>query len=189
MKRPPFYFVFDVESVGLHGEGFAVAGGIYTPRGACQREFAYACPPAEAKGDDDDRLWVAQNVPMMEVTHRLPVLVRDAFWKEWIDAKAQYPGIVMAAECLWPVEAKFVAYCIKGNPGQRKWEGPYPFLEISSVMVAAGMDPMGDYDREPGELPKHNPLADARQSARLLARALSEIDGNAKQPQPVGSGN
>ena len=30
------FFVIDVESVGLHGEGFAVAGGVYLRNGAAQ---------------------------------------------------------------------------------------------------------------------------------------------------------
>ena len=39
-------------------------------------------------------------------------------------------------------------------------------------MLCAGMDPMATYDRLPAELPRHDPLADARQSARLLVEAL-----------------
>ena len=45
------FFVFDVESVGLHGEAFAVAGGIYI-NAAAQSEFRFCCPLEEAKGDD-----------------------------------------------------------------------------------------------------------------------------------------
>ena len=44
MKR----FIFDVESIGLHGEAFAVAGGIYTENGNCLREFAFHCDPKQA---------------------------------------------------------------------------------------------------------------------------------------------
>jgi hypothetical protein len=53
--------------------------------------------------------------------------------------------------------------------------GPYPLHEIASFMTAAGMDPMATYARLPDELPKHHPLADARQSARLLWLAVSRI--------------
>lgn len=170
MKR---YFVFDVESVGLHGEGFAVAGGVYLENGAAQWEFRYACPLAEAEGDEPDRQWVKENVPVISETHRSPKAMRDAFWVEWEKAKAE--GAIMAADCLWPVEAGFVARCVYDDIEDRKWAGPYPFLEISSVLLAAGMDPLANYDRMPSELPKHEPLADARQSARLLSEALSKL--------------
>lgn len=178
------FFVFDVESIGLHGEGFAVAGGIYI-NGAAMSEFRYSCPLDEAEGEDDDRDWVKANVPVMEITHRTPNLVRNAFWDQWLKAKDTYPGIIMAAECGWPVEAGFVARCIYQDMPARKWSGPYPFHEIASFMLAAGMDPMATYDRLPSELPKHEPLADARQSARLLAQAIARIQNKTEAPLPA----
>lgn len=164
------FFVFDVESIGLHGEGFAVAGGVYLENGAAQWEFCFACDPRDAEGDVDDREWVSKNVPVFEVTHRTPDGVRDAFWGKWLKAKAD--GATMAAECLWPVEARFVAACVEDDPHGRKWDGPYPFHEISSIMLAAGMEPMKNYERTESEKPAHNPLGDARLSARLLAEAF-----------------
>ena len=166
------FFVIDVESVGLHGEGFAVAGGVYLPNGAAQWEFRLACPIDECAGDDDDRKWVKENVPAMEETHRSPKAMRDEFWRQWMKAKAG--GAVMAAECQWPVEAGFVKACIADDPS-RKWEGPYPLHEIASYLAAAGLDPMAKYDRTPSEMPMHDPLADARQSARLLSEALARM--------------
>ncbi len=174
------FFVFDVESVGLHGEGFAVAGGIYID-GSARSEFRFCCPPSEADGTDDDRAWIAANVPAMEITHLDPGGVREAFWREWVAAKERHPEIKMAGECLWPVEATFVVRCIQHRPKERNWEGPYPFHEIASIMLAAGMDPMATYKRQPSELPAHEPLADARLSARLLAEALRTMANEIEQ--------
>lgn len=164
------FFVIDVESIGLHGEAFAVAGGVYLENGAAQWEFRYACHRDMANGADSDREWVNANVPHIEVTHASPLQMRNAFWSAWEKAKAAKAE--MAAECLWPVEAGFVQQCVRDDEDNRRFSGPYPFHEISSYMVAAGMDPMATYDRTPSEEPKHDPLADARQSARLLATAL-----------------
>lgn len=168
------FFIFDVESVGLHGEGFAVGGGVYIA-GAAQSEFRFCCPLEEAEGDDADRAWVKANVPVMDVTHRCPSAVREAFWKEWQIAKARYPTITMAGECIWPVESGFVARCIYQDKAERNWKGPYPFHDIASVMLAAGMDPMASGSRDASELPAHDPLADARQSARLMAEAMRRV--------------
>lgn len=180
------FFVFDVESVGLHGEGFAVAGGIYI-NGSARSEFRFCCPLEEAEGDDTDREWVRANVPVMEITHRDPRGIREAFWAKWIEAKKQYPGIKMAGECVWPVEAGFVSRCIRRNAEDRKWQGPYPLHEIASFMHAAGMDPMATYERQPSELPAHEPLADARLSARLLAEALRTMANDKNQArEPSG---
>ena len=168
------FFVFDVESVGLHGEGFAVSGGVYIG-GACQYGFCFACPLEEAAGSESDRKWVKANVPLIEVTHSTPEGVREAFWGQWLKAKDAHPGICMAGECIWPVEAGFVSRCIAQDPEVRNWAGPYPFHDIASIMLTAGMDPLAEYDRLPGELPKHHPSADAAQSARLLFTALQKI--------------
>ena len=176
---PSHFFVFDVESIGLHGEAFAVAGGVYSAiDGSARSEFCFACNPGLALGDNDDRKWVAENVPPILVTHRNSNLMRAEFFQEWLSAKQQFPGILMAAESLWPVEAGFVAKCIADVPRERKWEGPYPFVEISSVMMAAGMDPMATYERTESEKPAHHPLGDARQSARLLATALRMVNSS-----------
>lgn len=166
------FFVFDVESVDLHGEGFAVGGGVYLENGAAQYEFRFACPIDSAKGDDEGREWVKKNTPVLEVTHHNPLGIRDAFWSEWIKAKTAYPGVVMAADCGWPVEARFVCACINDDPVSRRWNGPYPLLEISSVIMAVGKVPLAKYPRTESEKPEHDPMADARQSARLLAEAL-----------------
>lgn len=166
------FFVFDVESVGLHGEGFAVGGGLFLPNGAIQWGFKMSCPIDECIGTDEGRKWVKDNCPVFEITHRSPSMMRTAFWEHWM--KAKLDGALMAVECGWPVEANFLGSCIADYPS-RQWEGPYPLHEIASFMEIAGMDPMATYPRSPSELPKHDPYADALQSARLLSEALAKI--------------
>ncbi len=172
---PGTFFIFDVESVGLHGEGFAVAGGVCS-RNSIDMDFCFSCNPDMANGTPEDRKWVTENVKDLAYQFMDPSQVRQAFWNQWESAKVLFPGIVMAAECLWPVEANFVEACVKDDPQARNWGGPYPFHEIASYMAAAGMDPMATYERLEDELPAHNPLCDARQSARLLVSALIVLD-------------
>lgn len=165
----PLWFVFDVESIGLHGEGFAVGYILIDATGAQHEVGRYACPLTTAAGSEEGRLWVAQNCPNIVATHSTPRLVRDRFWQAWLAAKAL--GAVLVADCQWPVEARFLIACIDDAPDERRWSGPYPMHELASFMVAAGLDPMATYDRLPGEL-QHDPLGGARQSARLLVKAL-----------------
>lgn len=164
------FFVFDVESIGLHGEGFAVAGGVYFETGCKISEFCFSCDRSCADGMRDDREWVDANVPEIEINCSSPKEVRQKFWSAWMEAKAA--GSQMAAECLWPVEARFVRDCVMDDMSNRIWDGPYPFFEISSSMQASGMDPMGKYERHDSEQPAHHPLSDARLSARLLSESL-----------------
>lgn len=170
--NPPFWFVFDVESIGLHGEGFSVGVVVIDSDGYEPEAVRYSCPPSEAKGDDDGRLWVAKNCPIVAMpTHPNPEALRDAFWHFWGHWKGH--GAIMAADCPWPVEARFLAACVDQEP-DRAWRGPYPLIDVASVLVACGIDPMQEFPRIAGETPIHDALADARQSARLLTEALKK---------------
>ena len=176
MQTNQTYFIFDVESIGLHGEGFAVAGGIYSRDRKCLKEFAFHCDGNEARGTDSDREWIAANVTVhpSSILEVNPQSVRSAFWTSWMIAKLKY-GAVMFVECGWPVEAAFLEACIDDDPEVRNWEGPYPMHEIASFIAASGLDPMATYERMENELPSHEPLADARQSARMLFDALDKL--------------
>lgn len=171
------FFIIDVESIGLHGEAYAVAGGIYVDGVAIPgSEFTYACDPSLADGVESDREWCRENIPEIQVTHASPEAVKNAFWTKWREAKESNPELQMAAECQWPVETNFLSGTIALDPEDRRWKGPYPIHDIATAMLSAGMDPMKDYQRLPNELPKHDPLADIRQSARLLSEALRLVN-------------
>ncbi len=168
---PDVFMVFDVESIGLHGDGFAVAWVVVNRAGLRMGEGCIACPRDLCAGTDESRLWVDANVPPLEVTSPTPQHLRNTFWHEWrhwADA-----GAVLVADCAWPVEAHFLAQCVKLNHKEREWQGPYPLHDLASVMLALGRDPLATSDRLPDELPAHHPLHDARQSARLLIEALA----------------
>lgn len=173
MIRPSGYLVIDVESIGLHGDAFAVA---WVQADAEMNEAGSGClhvPLGLAEGDASSREWVEANVtlPQDSVECASPRMMRDMFWAIWTLTRAQ--GHAILAECLWPVEAGFLAKCIADDPIGRNWEGPYPFHDIASVRLAAGLDPLATCDRLPDETPAHNPLADARQSLRLFREAMT----------------
>lgn len=171
--------VFDVESIGLHGEGFAVGYVVVDGDGVTRAEARYACHPDKAAGNDDGRAWVRDNLPKIAFEFLTPRAVRGRFWIDWWFWKQQ--GAFLVADCAWPVEARFLAACVDDDPDARRWEGPYPLHELASFMVAAGMDPMADYERLSDET-QHDPLGDARQSARLLLTALAKLAGKPSEP-------
>jgi hypothetical protein len=166
-----YYMVFDVESIGLHGTGFAVGGGAFYSTGAQMASFSFACPSEGLKGDPKDIEWVNDNIPLLEITHRSPRQVRKAFWDTWLEYKSIYPGIVMVAECPWPVESNFLSACIQDDPSRIE-DAPYPLYDVSSIMLACNEDPMATWERKESELPNHDPLADATLSARILTSLI-----------------
>jgi hypothetical protein len=160
------YFVFDVESVGLSGEGFQVGVVIIREDGAILQEFCCQCSPSMAEGSPDGRSWVKENVPMLpHSTVHSTLDVRNAFWDFWEQMQDTYPGIMMVADVPFPVETGFLHQCLRDLYLRKS---PYPLLDLTSMLVARGYDPYMNHDRLPTELPKHHALMDARQSARLL---------------------
>ena len=162
-------FVFDVESIGIHGDSYAVAGALFDKGGVREgTEFLYAIDQSMASGRLEDHRWVRDNIPAFVPTHTTGFAMRQAF----IQQMHKHLSALIAGECVWPVEANFLSLCAKDDPVV---DGPYPLIDICSIMLAAGMDPMKNYNRLPNELPKHNPLADVRQSGRLLFEALRKL--------------
>lgn len=183
--------VFDVESVGLQGEGFAV-GWVVIEGGKIVDEGWCACPHHKAKGSTEGRKWVDENVPkgvLAPDRHHVrpsPRQVRDSFWEVW--DRERKLGTTLWADCAWPVEARFLIACIEdarqaspkflGSSNLpytlRCWDGPYPLHEISTIRRAAGLaggEVSSHESRAQSEYPAHHPLHDACQSARLLLEA------------------
>lgn len=173
------FMVFDVESVGLHGEGFAVGWVVVDRSGKEMAAATYECDSGKARGIcdadiDPSRKWVAENVRTRGIGVRAhPSHVRDEFWRAWLYANEH--GATLWADCCWPVEARFLDACVEDDPETREWQGPYPLYDVATLRLAAGLDPLATVERLPSEMPQHDPLADARQSARLLIEALKSL--------------
>jgi len=168
------FMVFDVESVGLHGEGFAVGWTVVNRSGEELSCGCIDCRPETVNGSRSGREWIVEHVPELNSTHGSPRELRKDFWGEWQMWK--HRGAILAADVPWPVETRFLAACVDDDYAEREWQGPYPLIDVASVRLAVGFDPLATEDRRPDELPIHDPLADARQSARLLIEALARID-------------
>ncbi|KPV49201.1 hypothetical protein SE17_33960 [Kouleothrix aurantiaca] len=165
------YMVFDVESVGLQGEGYAVGYVVVDGAGNELEAWRGACSPDAAQGGINGRAWIAANTPVIPVDFTTPHALRNRFWAAW--ERWEERGAVLVADCAWPVEARFLAACVDDELSVRSWQGPYPLHDVATARLLAGFDPLATVERLPTELPQHDPLADARQSARLWLEALN----------------
>lgn len=187
----PNYMVFDIESIGLYGEGFAVGWVVVDETGKELASQCLACHHQAAKGSDTDRIWVKENVlPALgqEVVTMLdnPAMLRAAFWESWMHWKQK--GAYLVADCCFPVETRFLDACVQDKP-EHALNAPYPLLDVASFLCAAGLDPIREFSRLPEELPKHNPIRDARQSARIFLDALGIINQRLGGTSGINTGN
>lgn len=184
MKLPKLIMSLDVESVGLHGEPFAFGYVVVDTETRAEVETFFArCPLAAARGLKPGRDWVTEHVepalciPVDRVNGARecadPRELLEVFWQEWELWRGR--GVWLVADCPWPVEARFLAACIDAAEGARDWHGPYPLIDVASARLAADLSPLGSDVRLPSESPVHHPVADARQSARLLLESLDLV--------------
>lgn len=171
------YLVLDVESLGFYGKGFAY-GFVVVDEAGKRLEEGIETYSSWIKRSASDLLphetWALNNVvPVLppDTCDSLQV-IRDRFWKVWM--KWEQQGAYLVADCPFPVETNFLTECVKDDLIARQSDAPYPLLDVASTMYKAGMNPMESYSREADELPQHNPLCDARQSARLFLEAMQK---------------
>lgn len=171
-SKAPYIFSVDAESLGLYGTPFAV--GAVVIEKATEKEVAnfYGRCPVEILPDyspeHSSLEWLTKNVipHLGPVTHETTNELYNAFWTFYTTWRSQCD---IVGDCLYPVEANLFMHCVKcGDPSEnRQWKAPYPFHELATKMMLKGKDPNKTYSRLENELPVHNAIADARQSARL----------------------
>ena len=155
----------DAECNGLAGRAFCVAAS-WSNRETELDLVVYRCP---INGTPDP--WVVDNV--------LPALVdvpqtHDTYEEMLDDLRAvidtwggkQTP---MLGHVIWPVEARLL---LDMYPAERIWRGPYPLLDVASILHARGYEPtsVDSYLTTHGiPVPSgspHHPLYDARAAER-----------------------
>ena len=181
---PTFYFIADVESIGLHGEGFAAAY-VVLDRKFNSIEFAcFACSPDAATGDASDRNWIADMLKKLSDQNQSIVLncvtpkaVRQQLFSAWLQWREK--GASFFADCTWPVEANFLSSAMAEHIAQHgepaKWQGPYPVVDIMTLEFAAlyrnpsFVSPI----RDEQQYALHHPLHDAQFSGQRLKAFLA----------------
>jgi hypothetical protein len=168
-----YIFSIDVECVGLYGDVFSVGVSIMDQTG---NEIDNLFLRADHNINNNNYNNLFDNIKWIE-EHVIPTLdpincdnlldLRDHFWDFYIESKKKYPNMIVISDCGSPCESGFFRTCILDDLVHRQWLGPYPLHELGTLLLARGKDPVGTYERNNDELPKHNPLCDARQSGRI----------------------
>lgn len=144
-------FIFDVESISLHGEAFAFAAAVFDQKGKMidKMELVATIPMQSASN------WVRINViPAlnMDNTCQTGLELRNAFYEFYQKHK---PNSIIVADCTFPVETNFLSAVAADDP-DREFEMPYPLYDIANF-VSVDVDRAAVVNRP---LRKHNPLDD-----------------------------
>lgn len=160
------YFVFDVESAGLYGEGFAVGYVVFDDYSFLEVASGWKSSGLYSVGcKAEDSKWLHENLPYEVLNPDYKMSVKELH--EWFEFELKkFPDACLVSDCAFPVEMNFLKAC--------KIQ-PYPLHEVATALLMAGRDPVGTYGRKPTELPKHHPLCDARQSGRVFMECIAYV--------------
>lgn len=172
------YFVFDVESAGLYGDGFAVGYAVVDDEDFCTHASDWrtagigAVECDESLGD-----WLRGHIPaevlfpeQFDDVPKLSIIGLRAWFESELE---KFPGCILVSDCAFPVEANWLLACKIAA---------YPLIDVSTALLCSGKDPTGTFERLPYELPAHHPLHDARQSARILLECFESTGFKKCQP-------
>lgn len=161
-----FLMIVDAESNGLYGEILSVAAIVLD-----DQYLEIDCYYAERDLSRIETIdpWVTENVvPLFNQEHvyQSEAELLEHFWGFWM----KYQGQVTAmADVSYPVEANLFRKCIEKNLPERRFLGPFPFLDLSTFLLAKGYDPLVDrqrlIDQPIGE--QHNALVDVRVAGKI----------------------
>jgi len=170
-------FSFDAETNGLWGDAFAISAAVYEDGKLTNSFTSYLGPDGVTDG------WVRDNVlPKLDgltKTHDSYDAMLAAFAEFYLAHKKDADVI---AHIGVPVEAKVLLDMHqKGLIGD--WDGPFPFLDVASVLKARGFDPtsVDEYNKEfslmdgvpeAEGLASHHPLYDSVAAARAYMHLI-----------------
>lgn len=156
------YLFVDAETDGLYGRFLSVAALVCDEQGEELEQFSCRWDFTEA---DIESPWVRENVlPLLADEQILPTEedMLEAFWRFY----KKQGEVLCIGDVIYPVECRLFEKCVRLDQEARAFEGPYPLLDLSSMLYARGIDPLKDRLELAGTdgLARHNALDDVRMS-------------------------
>ncbi|HHV75851.1 MAG TPA: hypothetical protein GXX39_00555 [Syntrophothermus lipocalidus] len=163
------YFFVDAETDGLYGAVIAVAAAVYAVSGEEWIEVETFQGVVDLENYQVTDEWVRANV-LPVISGDMPIYpseseLLEAFWSFWMKHRE---GCLCIADVAYPVETCLFKKCVSRNEPERRFQGPYPLLDLSTALYVKGLDPLIDRRALIADeaVMLHDPLHDARLAAK-----------------------
>lgn len=157
----------DAESDGLYGSFLTVAL-VAADRDGNIIERAYYGISQENMQISDD--WVRANVRPVLGEYEACENEDELLEKAWVFWLKYSQDAYAVADVASPVESRLFMQCVLKDEQTRRWQAPFPLLDLSSMLMAAGYDPLENRDELLGRTAStklHNALYDAETEAAV----------------------
>ena len=168
------YMFIDAETDGLYGSVLSVASIVCDEEGR-QVDSFYGfldCHSDEIKDD-----WVKEHVyPYLKqdgnnsYEYKSEKEMLSAFWSFYRNSGECY----CIGDVIYPVEAHLMRRCVEMDLNERIFQGPFPFLDLSSMLYAKGIDPNIERRQlvDCSKYRLHNALDDVRMSIDIWKKYI-----------------
>ncbi len=160
-------FIFDVEAVDLHGEGFAVGAIVFGMHGQIIDKFELLSTEIANKSSE----WVSKNI--LPHLNNMPkcetgLQLRNEFFEFYLKHK---DTCLIWSDCNFPVETNFLSVVVNDDIENRQWLMPYPLYDVSNF-VNINIDRSEEYKKERNDdsIRKHHPVDDCLCSYYCLTK-------------------
>jgi hypothetical protein len=166
-------FFVDAESDGLYGTFLSVAAMVTNEDGAELDRF-YASVKISA--DQIQSEWVRENVysdlKNAEAFFDTEAEMLESFWAFWMKHRTDS---ICIANVQYPVECRLFAQCVYTNEAERAFLGPFPFYDLSTLLVANGFAFNADMQALSGmNLKAHDAMNDVKMMAAVWRNLIGE---------------
>ncbi len=164
-----FMFI-DAETDGLYGPFLSIAAITCDEKGNEESIF-YARRKLMAEEIQEE--WVKEHVvPYLNasIVFETELELLQAFWEYY----RSYKDCVCIGDVIYPVEIRIFEQNVMQNLEERKFQAPYPFLDLSSMLYAKQIDPNIERSKlvDTSNFMAHNALDDVRISIAIWKKYI-----------------
>ena len=167
MKEKNKMFFVDAETDGLYGMVISVAI-IVTDMKGNEIERAYYGVDVDEK--DIEEAWVIENVLPIRGDYTVcedEEELLEKLWEMWEKYREEAYAI---GDVIYPVECRVFEKCVRNNIKERKFNAPFPFMDLSNHIYMNGYDPLTprtEILKEEQNGMQHNALYDTEVSVKI----------------------
>lgn len=169
---PKGLFIIDAETDGLYGSFLSVAVLITDSNYNILREEYYGIENAKLQVQSE---WVKANVIPILGEYEACANEQELLEKVWALWIAYQDQVYAIADVAYPVEMRLFQKCVDRCPEERNFQGPYPLLDLSSLLFAKGVDPLAERKtllKTLKNMQQHNSLEDVRMTLEIYKKLV-----------------
>ena len=172
MKYDKYMFV-DAETDGLYGRILSIAALVCDSKGNEIETFDHYCSVTE---EDIEDPWVKEHVyPILKtgIEEKDEHSLLCSFWNFY----KKQSDCAIIGDVTYPVECRVFEKCVRMDLPGRAFEGPFPLMDLSSMLYAKGYDPLTErYDLVADKIMfnQHSAIDDVRMAKEIWKNLIIE---------------